>query len=43
MVEAQLQAEDKMLDATKARDEAKIKLEAIRLGIYGFVVNWVKE
>jgi hypothetical protein len=43
MVEGQLVAENKMLDAMKARDEAKIKVEAIRLGLMGFVVKWVQE
>lgn len=42
MVEAQLKAEDNMLDAAKARDEARIKLEALRLGLYGFVVSLVE-
>jgi ABC-type multidrug transport system fused ATPase/permease subunit len=43
MVEAQLKAESDMLNAAKARDEAGIKLEAIRLGLYGKVVDWITE
>lgn len=41
MVEAQLKAEDSMLYAAKARDEARIQIEAIRLGLYGKVVDWI--
>jgi hypothetical protein len=41
MVEAQLKAENDMLSAAKARDEAEIELEAIRLGLYGKVVDWI--
>ena len=43
MVEAQLKAEDDMLSAAKARDEAEIAVEAIRLGLYGKVVDWITE
>ena len=43
MVEAQLKAEDSMLWAAKARDEARIEIEAIRLGLYGKVADWITE
>lgn len=43
MVKAQLEAENNMLKAAKAIDEAKVKIEAIRLGVFGFVVKWIQE
>lgn len=41
-VDAFIKAENQRLDAVKIRDEARVKIEEIRLGICYFVVDWVE-
>ena len=41
LVEAKLAARVKLLDARKAIDEAKLTLEEIKMGLFGFTLDWI--
>jgi len=41
LVQGHMTARNKLLEAEKAIDQAKLEIEQTRLGFYGYVVPWV--